>query len=75
MTGRLRIQYAGALYRVISRDNARHNIFRDDFDRKLFLDFLRTVTEDFCWLCDAYCLTANHYRLVIETPELNLSSG
>jgi REP element-mobilizing transposase RayT len=71
----LRIQYAGALYHVTSRGNARHPIFRNDFDRKVFLDLLKTVTEDFHWLCHAYCLMANHYHLVIETPEANLSSG
>ena len=71
----LRMQYAGALYHVTSRGNARHAIFRDDFDRKVFLDLLETVTEDFHWLCHAYCLMANHYHLVIETPEANLSSG
>jgi REP element-mobilizing transposase RayT len=71
----LRMQYAGALYHVTSRGNARHAIFRDDFDRKVFLDLLKTVTEDFHWLCHAYCLMVNHYHLVIETPEANLSSG
>jgi REP element-mobilizing transposase RayT len=71
----LRIQYAGALYHVTSRGNARHPIFRNDFDRKVFLDLLEAVTEDFHWLCHAYCLMANHYHLVIETPEANLSSG
>ena len=50
MNGRLRMQYAGALYQVISRRNARHGIFGDGLDRKRFLNFLGTVTEDFCWL-------------------------
>lgn len=71
----LRIQYAGALYHITSRGNARHPIFRDDLDRKTFLDVLITVTEDSHWLCHGYCLMANHYHLVIETPEGNLSSG
>ena len=28
---------------------------------------------DFNWLCHAYCLMDNHYHLVIETPDGNLS--
>ena len=71
----LRIQYAGALYHVTSRGNARHPIFSDDLDRKNFLDILDTVSEDSHWLCHGYCLMANHYHLVIETPEANLSGG
>jgi len=27
------------------------------------------------WLCHAYCLMNNHYHLVIETPDGNLSKG
>jgi REP element-mobilizing transposase RayT len=71
----LRIQYPGALYHVTSRGNARHPIFRNDLDRKTFLEVLATVTEDSRWLCHGYCLMANHYHLIIETPEANLSSG
>jgi len=29
----------------------------------------------FNWLCHAYCLMDNHYHLLIETPEGNLSAG
>ncbi len=31
--------------------------------------------ERFNWLCHAYCLMNNHYHLIIETPEGNLSRG
>jgi REP element-mobilizing transposase RayT len=71
----LRIQYPGALYHVTSRGNGRHPIFRDDVDRKTFLDLFNTVTEDSRWLCHGYCLMTNHYHLVIETLEPNLSAG
>jgi putative transposase len=71
----LRIEYDGALYHVTSRGNERKPIFKDDTDRELFLDVLSQVTARFHWLCHAYCLMDNHYHLVIETPDGNLSKG
>lgn len=71
----LRLEYPGGLYHVTSRGNARHNIFTDDTDRELFLSTLALVTKRFNWLCHAYCLMDNHYHLMIETPEGNLSRG
>jgi putative transposase len=71
----LRIEYDGALYHVTSRGNERKPIFRNDTDRKLFLNILSQVTDRFNWICHAYCLMNNHYHLVIETPDGNLSNG
>jgi REP element-mobilizing transposase RayT len=71
----LRIEYPGALYHVTSRGNARQAIYKDDADRLAFLKTLEAVVERFNWLCHAYCLMGNHYHLLIETPEGNLSKG
>jgi putative transposase len=71
----LRIEYDGALYHVTSRGNERKAIFKNDGDRKLFLDTLAQVNTRFHWICHAYCLMNNHYHLVIETPDGNLSKG
>jgi putative transposase len=71
----LRIEYDGAFYHLTSRGNERKAIFKDDTDRQLFLDSLSQVTERFHWLCHAYCLMDNHYHLVVETPDANLSQG
>jgi REP-associated tyrosine transposase len=71
----LRIEYDGALYHVTSRGNNRRAIFRDDKDRESFLNTLAQVTARFHWICHAYCLMSNHYHLVIETPDGNLSKG
>lgn len=71
----LRIEYDGALYHVTSRGNNRKPIFRDESDRELFLDTLARVTQRFHWICHTYCLMNNHYHLVIETPDGNLSMG
>lgn len=71
----LRIEFDGALYHVTSRGNERRAAFRDDTDRGLFLNTLAQVTERFHWICHAYCLMTNHYHLIIETPDGNLSRG
>jgi putative transposase len=71
----LRIEYDGALYHVTSRGNDRKAIFKDDCDRELLLNTLTQVTERFHWICHGYCLMNNHYHLVIETPDGNLSKG
>jgi REP element-mobilizing transposase RayT len=71
----LRIEFPGAVYHVTSRGNAKQAIFVDDGDRGRFLDVLSTVVNRFNWLCHAYCLMGNHYHLVIETLDANLSKG
>lgn len=71
----LRIEYPGAVYHVTARGNEKKPIFRDAGDRELFLDLLKRVNDRHQWLCHAYCLMDNHYHLLIETPEGNLSQG
>jgi putative transposase len=71
----LRIEYAEAVYHVTSRGNARRSIFKDDKDRGMLLNILEEVNDRYHWLCHAYCLMSNHYHLVIETPDGNLSKG
>lgn len=71
----LRIEYPGALYHVTARGNARTDIFLDDTDRTAFLEVYAHVSQRFNWVCHAYCLMSNHYHLVLETPEANLSQG
>jgi len=71
----LRIEYPGAVYHVTSRGNARADIFVETGDRQTFLFLLESVVSRFNWICHAYCLMDNHYHLLIETPEGNLSMG
>lgn len=75
MARQLRIEYPGAVYHVTSRGNGRCSIYSDNDDRESFLEILHLVVERYRWLCHAYCLMGNHYHLMIETPEGNLSKG
>ncbi len=71
----LRIEFPGAVYHITSRGNARLPIF-DNFNcKKQFLTILEQVVDRYHWLCHAYCLMNNHYHLLIETIDPNLSAG
>ena len=71
----LRIEYPGAIYHITSRGNARQPIYKDDKDRETFLELLGSVVSRYGWICHAYCLMGNHYHLLFETPDGNLSQG
>ncbi len=71
----LRIQYPGAVYHITSRGNDKQAIFRNKEDRAIFLNILQEINKRYHWICHAYCLMNNHYHLVIETPEGNVSIG
>lgn len=71
----LRIEYPGAVYHVTSRGNAGNNIYENDQDCKAFINLLSEVVKKCNWHCHAYCLMDNHYHLLIETPDANLSYG
>ena len=46
-----------------------------DADRMLWLEVLEQIVERFNWTVHAYCQMGNHYHLLIETPDGNLSKG
>jgi REP element-mobilizing transposase RayT len=69
----LRIERVGAWYHITGRGNERRSIFRDDRDRQHFCDLLAEVVERFNLWLHAYVLMDNHYHLILELNELNLS--
>ena len=75
MPRKLRVQYPGAMYHVMSRGDRREEIFLDDVDRQDFLKTLAEACQKTDWQVHAYCLMPNHYHLVLETPNANLVTG
>ena len=75
MARALRIEYPGAAYHVMARGNHRQGIFKDDPDRRRFLETLGEACEKTGWAVHAYVLMRNHYHLLLETPEANLVAG
>jgi REP element-mobilizing transposase RayT len=70
-----RIEYEGAVYHVTNRGNGQEMIYREEADWKAFLGIMSDVTSEFGWRIYAYCLMGNHYHLLLETPQPNLSLG
>ena len=70
-----RIQIAGGIYKVGSRGNGRRTLFHDAVAYQLFLELLGASVVRFGWLCHTYCLMPNHFHLLIETTEANISAG
>ena len=75
MARKLRLEYEGALYHIMSRGNQRADIFRTDADRELFLKTLGQACEKTDWQIHAWCLMSTHFHLVVETPRPNLVAG
>jgi REP element-mobilizing transposase RayT len=71
----LRIELADGLYHVTARGDRREAIYRGDADRNAWLTLFGEVCERFNWRCHGWCQMTNHYHLIIETPDANLSAG
>src|SRR3972149_2407430 len=69
----LRIYYPNAFYHVTCRGNERRDIYRDDQDRSLCLEKLKTSLDIYGVRLHAYVLMRNHFHLLVETPKANLS--
>ena len=73
MARALRIQYPGACYHVTSRGNERKDIYKSQRDRGKILSYLESAGGRYGAVIHGYCLMSNHYHLLLETPEGNLS--
>ena len=69
----LRIEFADAVYHVTSRGDRREAIYRDDEDRQRHLAVIAHAMDRFDAQVLAYCLMGNHYHLVVQTRQSNLS--
>jgi len=69
----LRIQYPGAWYHIMNRGKNGETIFQEEADRLTFIDLLKESASMWNIKIAAYCLMSNHYHLLIQTPDENLS--
>lgn len=75
MARKLRIQYPGALYHVVNRGNYRMALYDSAGAAKAFMAVVKEAVGMYGWKLYAYALMWNHFHLVIETPEPNLTEG
>jgi REP element-mobilizing transposase RayT len=75
MARKLRVQYPGAIYHVMSRRDHIEAIYRDERDPELFLATLSQGAARIDWQVHAFCLMSYHFHLVIEAPQGDLVEG
>lgn len=73
MARKPRVEFEGAFYHVIARGNQRQDIFRDDEDRRTYLEKLEHYRNRYGLSVYAYVLMSNHVHLLIETQKIPLS--
>ena len=73
MSRPLRIEYPGACYHIMNRGRRSESIFLDETDYLLFIDLLIEISEMWNLQITAYCLMPDHYHLLVQTPDGNLS--
>ena len=73
MSRPLRIKYPDAWYHVMNRGRRGEEIFEGKKDYESFVELLKDLVEDYNVNIAAYCLMSNHYHLLIQTPEGNIS--
>ena len=71
----IRFQYPGAIYHVMARGDGGKAVFETDDDRKSFVFRLGQVCASHGWRIHAWVLMGNHFHLLLETPQANLTTG
>lgn len=69
----LRVDIENGWYHVICRGIERRCIFTDARDHEHFIELLEMVVDRFRVRLHAYALMGNHFHLLFETPDANLS--
>ncbi len=71
----VRVDVANGVYHVVCRGTERCDLFKEDADRVHFLDQLARAKRRFRLSIYGYVLMANHFHLIVCTPEANLSQA
>ena len=73
MSRPLRIECPGAWYHIMNRGRRAENVFLDKEDYEWFLELLKDSSEMWNVRTAACCLMPNHYHMLIQTLDANLS--
>ena len=75
MGRRPRVPFEREFVHAYTRGNNRARVYLDEFDFVAWLRLLDRTVGRFGWRCHAYCLMPNHYHLLLETSQVDLSRG
>lgn len=70
-----RLQAEDCFYHIISRGDDRKKIFISEGDFTKFLEYLSLAKDKFKFYIYGYCLMFNHYHLLLETTQANISKA
>jgi len=73
MSRPLRIQYPDAWYHVMNRGRRGEDVFTEKNDYNSFIELLQELVEEYNVKIAGYCLMTNHYHLLVQTPDANIS--
>jgi putative transposase len=73
MPRRARIAPGEIVYHALNRGNGRSELFHKPEDYSAFERIMIAAMDRYPIRLLAYCLMGNHYHLLLETPEPNLS--
>ncbi len=68
-----RLQAEHCFYHITSRGDDRKKIYVSDRDYEKFLEYISLAKAKFNFHVYAYCLMTNHYHLLLETTQANIS--
>jgi putative transposase len=63
------------IFHVTARGVGRAAIFRDDLDYGEFRQYLLRIARRYAWTIYGYCLMPNHYQLIVQATQPDLSKG
>jgi putative transposase len=75
MSRPLRMEWEGGFYHVTARGNEKRPIFLMEQDFLRFLSRFERIYERYGVVIHCYVLMTNHYHLILETPQANLSAA
>lgn len=75
MARQLRHHVPGGWYHITTRGLGRRTIFETDRDHEHFLELLSGMVERYSIIIHAYVLLGNHYHILLESPEGNVSQA
>lgn len=73
MSRPLRIHYGGAWYHIMNRGRRGEVVFSTKDDYSAFIEVLKEAVLLWNINITAYCLMPNHYHILLQTPDANLS--